>query len=260
MKLIFAGLRLTGFSLAIVFYFMTAMPLYIFLKPFPFGTRKILNRLLRFYSRIACLVLGIKPEFILEDKMIDGNHLIVSNHLSYIDVIAICSRFPGCFVTSVEIRDTPFLGHIAKLGGCLFVERRSRENLSEEIKEIRKALESGLNVCIFPEATSTDGSEVLRFKTPLFKAAVDSGSKVLPLTLNYKKIGKEELTVANRDKVCWYGDMSFFPHLWSFLNIGRIHLDITVKSALNSSNEDHTSLSLKAYERVSSGFIPLQIL
>jgi len=257
LKNINAGLRLALFGNTVMTYFVTAAPFYIFLKPFPYGTRKILNKMLKFYSRLGCKILAIDPDHKLEELKVDDNFLIVSNHLSYTDILAICSKLSACFVTSVEIRDTPFLGHICKLGGCLFVERRSRHNLSNEIKEITDALGNGLNVCIFPEATSTNGAEVLRFKRPLFKAAIDSNKRVLPLTLNYTKIGKEEVHLGNRDKVCWYGDMSFFPHLWGVLGSGNIEVDVHASEPIETHPElDMTELSLEAHKRVSAKFNP----
>ena len=257
LKNISAGIRLSLFGSTVMAYFITALPFYFFLRPFPFGTRKVLNRLLKFYSKIGCLILAINPNHKVEGIETKNNFLIVANHLSYTDVLAICSKLPACFVTSVEIRDTPFLGHICKLGGCLFVERRSRQNLSKEIKEITDALSNGLNVCIFPEATSTNGAEVLRFKRPLFKAAIESGKQVLPLTLNYKKIGKEDVNIFNRDKVCWYGEMTFFPHLWGLLASGKINVDIDSSGPIKTHPEqDMTDLSLEAHSQVSSKFNP----
>jgi lyso-ornithine lipid O-acyltransferase len=255
LKNISAGIRLSLFGSTVMAYFATALPFYIFLRPFPFGTRKVLNRLLKFYSRLGCMILAIKPNHKLEGIERNDNFLIVANHLSYTDVLAICSELPACFVTSVEIRDTPFLGHICKLGGCLFVERRSRSNLSKEINEITEALANGLNVCVFPEATSTNGAEVLRFKRPLFKAAIESGKQVLPITLNYKKIGHEDVDISNRDKVCWYGDMTFFPHLWGILYSDSISVDVESSEPIKTrSEQDMTDLSIEAHFKVSSKF------
>jgi 1-acyl-sn-glycerol-3-phosphate acyltransferase len=259
LKNISAGVRLVLFGKTVLAYFVTAVPFYAFMKPFPFGTRRILNRFLKFYSTLGCKILVIDPKHRLEELKERDNFLIVANHLSYTDVLAICSELPACFVTSVEIRDTPFLGHICKLGGCLFVERRSRQNLSKEIKEITDALENGLNVCIFPEATSTNGAEVLRFKRPLFKAAIESGKKVLPLTLNYTQIGTDKVDISNRDKVCWYGDMTFFPHLWGVLGSGKIDVDVHASEPIETHPElDMTELSVEAHRRVSSKLRPFK--
>ena len=96
------------------------------------------------------------------------NYLIVSNHLSYLDVLAMISVLNTRFVTSMEVKHAAGLGWITDQAGCLYVERRSRKNLKTEINEISKALEGGFYVVVFPEATSTNGDGVLRFKRPLF--------------------------------------------------------------------------------------------
>src|SRR5689334_20228985 len=93
--------------------------------------------ILQVWCRWAIWILKVKPNPIHRenfDKV--GNALLTGNHLTHIDVITIASQVPTCFVTSVEIKNTPFLGQICQMAGCLFVERRSRKQLHEEIGEL----------------------------------------------------------------------------------------------------------------------------
>jgi 1-acyl-sn-glycerol-3-phosphate acyltransferase len=214
-------------------------------------------KLVGFFSQIGLIILNIKVNVVgdLESKM--GSHLVVSNHLSYLDILIISSRLPACFVTSVEVRNTPFLGLATQLAGCLFVERRNRQNLGMEISEIEEALAEGLRVVIFPEATSTDGSQVLRFRRPLYNAAIRSGSDILPVCINYRRLDCEGIAVHNRDDVYWYGDMSFFSHLWrlSLRNEVEASLHMLPKIAVKPESED-SILAAKSHELVSAAFQP----
>lgn len=187
----------------------------------------------------------------------DGPFLLVSNHLSYIDVFLLSSFFPTCFVTSVEMKETPFLGHCAMAANSLFVERRSRSNLRGEIRELQEALENGINVAIYPEATSTNGDELLRFRRPLYAAAVQGKRPVLPLCLNYRKANGQPLTRKNRDLVYWYGDMSFALH---FLNMCSLwtpyEVEMTVMSPVESEGSSSAELARITHEMISAEYTP----
>jgi len=236
---------------------MLTIPLYPFYIISPNKMRKTLIKIIGIYSKFVLKFLGIYVN-VLGEYNKEKNYLIISNHLSYIDVLIIASHFPSAFVTSVEMRDTPFLGHIAKLGGCLFVERRSRSHLSQEIKELTHGLESGINVAIFPEATSTEGREVLRFRRPLFQAAIDSNVEVLPLCLNYRYINFEPINVFNKDKVFWYGDMTFGKHFWELLKTPRIEADLSLLPVIETQKDwDNAVLAETGHERVSASFNPI---
>ena len=215
------------------------------------------NQMISRYGALGLKILGIEVEWKGQVDPKD-NHLIVSNHLSYTDVLALAATVPTSFVTSVEIRDTPVLGHICKAAGCLFVERRNKTNLGQEVKEITEALAKGVNVTIFPEATSTNGESVLRFRRPLYNAAIQSGKKVLPLCINYKSIDGEKITVANRDLVFWYGDMSFLPHLWNLALHKKVIMEITVLDEIEMKQSmEVDDLATGSHKAVSEAYQPI---
>jgi 1-acyl-sn-glycerol-3-phosphate acyltransferase len=114
------------------------------------------------------------------------------------------------------------LGVITKLGGCLFVERRSRERLEAEKKEIAGTIRKGISVFVFPEATSSGGDGVLPFKTALFDCALLAEVPIQPITLYYSKINGQIPTRFLKDHVCYYGDMEFLPSLFRVLSLKSI--------------------------------------
>lgn len=258
MTTIRALLRALTFTLGITGYFLTALPFYPYFKVNPMAARKIICRILGAYARFALWFMGFEVTREVKEAKGSENYLFVSNHLSYTDILVICGYYPACFVTSVEMRDTPFLGQICKLAGCVFVERRNKRNLGQEVKEITEALKEGLDVVIFPEATSTNGEEVIRFRRPLFRAAIDSKISVKPLTINYRYLDDEPVTLKNRDKVFWYGDMTFANHLWGVFSIKRIRVDLTVGESLKVGEEqDHGVLAELSHSRVRSSYSPV---
>lgn len=241
------------FGLTALTYFIITPMLYPYFLVNPMGARKIIRKIVSRFANWTRWFMGVRVNRIIEEEFNkDEAYLIVSNHLSYTDMLAITSYYPCCFVTSVEMKNIPFLGQICILAGCVFVERRNKKNLGAEVQEITDALKSGLSVVVFPEATSTNGEEVIRFRRPLFRSAIDSGVKVKPLTINYRTLEGEPVTLKNRDFVFWYGDMTFPDHLWGVFKSRFIDVDLTVGKGIEVSQfEDHAELAEKSHEIVS---------
>lgn len=192
------------------------------------------NQVLRYFCLWGLFVLGVKVSPIFEEgveKVHSG--LYVGNHLSYLDVLVICSVKPSCFVTSVEVRETLGLGLICRMAGCLFVERRNKLRLLDEVAEISEGLKNGLSVAVFPEATSTNGEQILRFRRPLYIAAIKAAKPVVPFCLNYSHVGPKPIDHDTRDQVFWYGDMDFMPHLWALAGSGGVKVTIHFLKPLN---------------------------
>lgn len=141
--------------------------------------------------------------------------LIVSNHLSYIDIAALGSACPCAFVSKVEVRAWPFIGWAAELAGTVFVRRAHRSEVTGQVEDLKHALARGVPVVLFPEGTSTDGSQVLPFRSALLQAALETGCDVTPVALRYRADSSGDTV---RD-ICWWGGVGFVPHLWRFLGL-----------------------------------------
>lgn len=248
-------IRTFFFVIALMAYFLVSFTIFAF-AGFSFDrARPFLTKVISITSQVGLKIFNVKVRKNFSPLEPGENYLIVSNHLSYLDILIISSYFPTCFVTSNEMKETPFLGQMCLLGGCLFVERRSKAGIAAEVKELSDALLDGLNVVIFPEATSTNGEAVIRFRRPLFQAAVNSHSKVLPVCLNYRTLDGEKLTLKNRDKVFWYGDMAFLGHALKLFTHKSVVAELTVMKSLNSEDfGDKNSLADKCFELVSEEY------
>lgn len=171
--------------------------------------------------------------------------LIVSNHMSYLDVIILFAYYPALFITSVEIKNTFLLGRICKLAGCFFVERRrshrSIETKNIELAEMKEKFSQGFNVFLFPEGTSSDGSGVLPFKGTFFQLAVDTETKVQPMCLKY--------TGSNAHIPPWYGDMTFPDHLFKLCLQREINAHLVILDEVEGSEK--MALAKKTQEMIS---------
>jgi len=95
-----------------------------------------------------------------------------------------------------------------------------------------------LKVTVFPEATSTNGESVLRFRRPLYQAAVQSGCPIQPICINYRAINGFPVRKENRDDVCWYGSMDFFSHFINLLTVKCVEVDIHFLEPICSQKEN----------------------
>jgi len=206
-----------------------------FLKNIHFDVQKI-------YSR---------PDLFAQNK----NYFMVCNHMSYLDLIFLGSGEPSVFVTSVEMRDTPFLGDIAKLGGAYFVERRDRSKIPGEVKELAELMRGGFNVFVFPEATSTHGMHILPFKKAMFTAALEAQVDILPICLRYEEVDGEPFNEHNKEKICWYGDMAFLPHFKNVMGLKQLKVTVTYLEPLSLAEyPDRTLLAEAAHQRISQHY------
>ena len=152
--------------------------------------------------------------------------LLVCNHLSYVDILALSAGAPCVFVAKRQVRWWPLFGLLASLGGTIFVDRHRRFDVSGANDRIAEALRAGVLVILFPEGTSSDGSTVLPFRPPLFEAAVREQVPVSTAHISYAA----QDGVVGRD-ICYWGAMTFFPHLLRFLSLRKVRVQLRSESA-----------------------------
>ena len=139
--------------------------------------------------------------------------LLVSNHLSYFDILVLSAVTPAVFVSKADVKNWPLFGWLATLAGTVFIERERRMHVGAVNREIESALNDGALVVIFPEGTSTNGAEILPFRSPLLEPVANAPHEINVGYLHYE-LGDGDA----RNEVCYWGDHVFFPHLLNLLN------------------------------------------
>ena len=179
-----------------------------------------MSHFVSFFCRITLRFIGIKVKVdnlpLISEKR---GAIIVANHISYIDALVLNGFYRAKFITSEEIGSSAGLGLLTKVGGCAFVERRQKMRLRKDVNELSKFLTDGQSVMFFPEGTTGPGHPMLPFKSSLLEAAMRSGASVLVFSIAYPVIDGKKVNTPATDKIAWYGDMSFFPHMWKLLKM-----------------------------------------
>ncbi len=172
--------------------------------------------------------------------------LLVSNHLGYLDIVAICAVAPAVFVSKAEVRRWPVFGVLATMGGTIYVERERRTHVGEVNGEIETALADGALVVIFPEGTSSNGETILPFRAPLLEPALRGGYEISIACLRY-----ELADGAAPTEVCYWGEHKFFPHLLNML--GKKSVRATLRfGKFNRTTDDRKELAIQLHAAVSA--------
>jgi 1-acyl-sn-glycerol-3-phosphate acyltransferase len=173
-----------------------------------------------------------------------GGGVLVCNHLSYMDVLAIAAVTPAVFVSKADVRRWPLFGWLATLGGTVFVARERRTHVGEVNREIESALATGALVVIFPEGTSSNGETVLPFRTALLEPAARTGREIATSWLHY------ELTDGDaKQEVCYWGNHTFFPHLFNLLGKRRLHATVRF-GKISCATDDRKQLAQQLHAAV----------
>jgi 1-acyl-sn-glycerol-3-phosphate acyltransferase len=158
---------------------------------------------------------------------IPARGLIVSNHLGYLDILTFAAAAPCIFLSKQEVCDWPVFGTLARFGGTVFVDRERRTGVRDATLQISAALHAGLRVVVFPEGTSTNGSEILPFRASLLQAAIHCEAPITAAAVGYKSPFRSE------SDFCYYGNIHFVPHLLSMLRLpnGKVRLSFSLRSS-----------------------------
>jgi 1-acyl-sn-glycerol-3-phosphate acyltransferase len=181
----------------------------------------------RFYHRWTCRILGIRLK--AQGAMSRRRPtLFVSNHISYVDIEVLGALIEGCFVAKSEVASWPLFGWLARLQRTVFIDRRTRSTMAQR-DAIRRRLDAGDSLILFPEGTSGDGNRVLPFKSALFSVADYAGGgglPVQPVTVAYVRLDGIPLGRFYRPFFAWYGDMALAPHLLTMLGLGVVGVEV----------------------------------
>jgi 1-acyl-sn-glycerol-3-phosphate acyltransferase len=153
-------------------------------------------RLARGYCRLMLRCLGVRITLSGGPIRNLSGVLVVSGHVSWVDVFVIGAVLPGRFVAKSEVVSWPGLGLLARLMRVIPIERANLRRLPDVVAAVAQALRAGQTVVAFPEGTTYCGVAYGRFRPALFQAAVDAERPVQPLRLSYHDRDGAPSTVA----------------------------------------------------------------
>lgn len=204
----------------------------------PVAFCRILTRLLR----VRVSVRGASPPALAAPR------LLAANHISWIDILALYSVEPICFLAKREVGGWPLIGFFARLQETVFVDRNRRRSIPAANAAMARRMLEGRPALLFPEGTTGDGLLLRKFHSSHFAAARDllieasgiDSVAVQPVAISYSS-----------PAAAWLGEASLLPHVWTVLKGGPIRCDLTFGEPLRYGRETN--------RKVMAGEVAVQI-
>lgn len=168
-----------------------------------------------------------------------GATLLVANHVSWLDILAIHAVCPQArFVSKADVKRWPLLGWLVAAVGTLFIERERKRDALRVVHQMAEALQAGDMVGVFPEGTTGDGRELLPFHANLLQAAIAAEAPVQPVALRFS-----DPEHAVSPAVAWVGDDTLATSLWRVATARGLRVQVQVLTARGSRHADRRALS-----------------
>jgi 1-acyl-sn-glycerol-3-phosphate acyltransferase len=197
----------------------------VFVFPLVSPARK--RALVKRWSKRLLRILAVEARVQGELGARGGNVLIVANHISWLDIFVLNSVHPVRFVAKSELARWPVVGAMIRGAGTLFIERTKRRDTRRVNHRVAEVLASGDVVAIFPEGTTTDGIEMLPFKSSLLQPIVEAAGYVQPVAIRYRAPdGTPSVAPA------YVGETSFAESFWEVCGARALTVELIVTEAL----------------------------
>ncbi len=248
LRLLQFGCAFAGLTLVLIPFQM------IFLRFWPQGA----VRLPVFYHRQLLRLLRVEAHPLDHSHIqrAKGPVLILSNHISWLDIVVLSSVMPLSFIAKSEVRDWPLFGFLARLQKTVFVDRQRRHKTGHSTQEIAARMQAGDRMVLFAEGTTSDGMRVLPFRSPLVGAAREvlkssQADQVLiqPVAIRYTHRHGMPLGRGEMPAIGWYGDMHLVPHLKDLILGGPIDVQVVFGETLPFQSETDRKIITKQAEK-----------
>lgn len=227
----------------IVFHIMTGAVLIVVLGYWITPKLGFQKKIKSWWLGRICQILNLQVE--VKGDYDPSASLLVSNHISWLDIAVIGGQLPIKFLSKDEVRSWPVIGWLAASTGTVFIKRGGGRS-AQVAEVIADELSSGHSVLVFPEATSTDGRDVKRFFPAMFAAPLQANVRVQPIAIRYSEEG------CLSDKAPFIGDDEFLSHLIGLLKGGEIRVEVQLLDSIHPHEmpDDKKKLSHAARERI----------
>ena len=187
-------------------------------------------------------LLNVEVQFV--GDMTHLQPIVVSNHISWLDILVIASKVRICFVSKAEVRRWPVIGFLAAIAGTVFIRRGSGDSklIGEQMAQ---RVAQGGHILFFPEGTTTDGSDVKTFFPRLFAPAIESNISVSCFTLIY------EHQPLPHPSVPYIGDQSLWANLMALIDCQqKIPVKMVLHPKVDPQGLDRKHLAMHCHELI----------
>ena len=185
-------------------------------RRFPTATQAEKNALSKQWARECLRIFNVELD-VQGEPQVEGPLLVVSNHISWLDILVLLAVQPVNFISRIENAKWPVLGYLIRGSGTIFVARESKRDTARVVGQIADYLETHKGmVAFFPEGRTSAGTGVAHFHGNMLQAAIDSAVPVQALALDYRLATPEQA----RSSAVSYADINFVQSVLNTLASG----------------------------------------
>lgn len=209
------------------------------------------NLFMRTWARGVAFIFNVRIKAIGEPP--EAPFFIVSNHMSYLDIVPLYLNLRCTFVAKKEVRSWPVVGFMVKAVGVIFIDRKRRKDVKRVNELLNESLNKYQGMIVFPEGTSSGGKEVLPFHSSLLNLPATANLPVHYCSLYYET-GDGDAPADH--SVCFYGARESFPqHIWKFAKTRSIYCEIKFGQEPVQSS-DRKELAESLHQKIEGVFRP----
>lgn len=252
MRKILAGIKVIAFISATLGIYSLYAVGYVFLRLTGFHSEPWRNICLKFWGKVALTCLGVKT--VIEGKPPEPPFFLVSNHLSYIDILVYYYALKTTFVSKAEVKHWPLLGMMARTLGIIFIDRTRKRDVHRVNTIISEQINDRQGVVLFPEGKTSPGDEILPFRPSLLQYAAEEEINVHYAAIRYQT-GENDIPA--RISVSWWqDDIPLLTHLFRLASNRSITANV-IFGEKEIVHMDRKLLAEKLYEEVNAIFHPM---
>lgn len=209
----------------------------IVLLVFPWLQAPARHERIRWWAAKMLRMLGMRLE--VQGLFKPGAKLIVANHISWLDIMAVHAVCPQArFVSKAEVQRWPLVGRLVDAAGTLYLERERKRDALRVVHQMAEALTAGGTVAAFPEGTTGDGRSLLPFHANVLQAAIATATPVQPVALRYA-----DAQHAVSPNALWLGETTLAGSLWMLASAEGLVAQVRVLPPMASAHADRRALA-----------------
>ncbi|MDD4979145.1 MAG: lysophospholipid acyltransferase family protein [Gallionella sp.] len=220
---------------------------------YPWLSLSLQRRILQSWSKELLTILGIRLLIDSDDALhaVDSG-LIVTNHISWLDVFVLNAVVPMRFVAKSEVRTWPVIGWLCARAQTVFIERGKARSAARVNVQLVEMLKRGECLAVFPEGTTTDGAQVAHFHSSLLQPAIDAGVPVQAIALRY-----QDAYGQRSDAAAYIDEISFGESMWMILSARHLQVRLVAAAPMATDAADRRSLTQCAHQAIAASLMTL---
>lgn len=210
---------------------------------FPWVSRETQKNRVQRWSQQLLSIFRVRVKMNL--TTLGSGTMVISNHLSWLDIFVINSLSPCRFVAKSDIRSWPLLGWLAERAGTIYITRGSKADVKRIYQYLIDQIAAGERIAFFPEGTTSLQGQVLPFHANLFEAAIQAEVAIQPVALRYLNVHGEI-----NSAIEFVGDMTFAASMNQILLSGEVVVELQGLQLIPSTELHRRDLALSAQQAV----------